>query len=76
MAFMEMVFKRDSRDRKISFADVATACEVKVGEVELLLMKSFSIKVVKGIIDEVYHIIVIPFIAIVVAVVIIIMTMT
>jgi hypothetical protein len=56
MAFMEMVFKRDSKDRKISFADVATACEVKVSEVELLLMKSFSIKVVKGVIDEVHYI--------------------
>lgn len=53
MAFMEMVFKRDSKDRKITFSEVATACEVKVNEVELLLMKAFSIKVVKGIIDEV-----------------------
>jgi len=51
--FMEMVFKRDSKDRKISFAEVAVACDVKEDNVELLLMKSFSLKVVKGLIDQV-----------------------
>lgn len=53
MALMELVFRRASDDRVISFADVAAACSLALPEVELLLIKAFSIGVVRGTIDEV-----------------------
>lgn len=53
MTLMEMVFQRPSDQRSISFAEIASACRLDLNKVELLLMKSFSLNVLKGIIDEV-----------------------
>jgi len=53
MALMEMVFRRPSDNRTISFEEISKTCSLPVNEVELLLMKAFSLKVVKGIIDQV-----------------------
>lgn len=53
MALMEMVFTRASDDRVLTFREVGEACQLQVHEVELLLMKAFSIGVVRGQIDQV-----------------------
>jgi 26S proteasome regulatory subunit N9 len=53
MAFMELVFRKETTERRISFKEVAQHCDVKEEEVEFLLLKAFSLKVVKGVIDQV-----------------------
>lgn len=53
MNLMEMVFRRASDDRTLTFEDIASECKVSVSEVELLLMKAMSLETIKGSIDEV-----------------------
>lgn len=53
MALIEMIFHRNSNSRELSFDEIAAACELKVDEVELLLMKACSLGVIKGEIDQV-----------------------
>lgn len=53
MALMDMVFSRSSDDRIIDFGEIAEQCQLDANEVELLLMKAFSLKVLKGKIDQV-----------------------
>jgi len=53
MALMEMCFKRTSISRTLTFKDISTTCGLPTELVELLLMKSFSLKVVRGLIDQV-----------------------
>lgn len=53
LALMELAFKRPSDKRTIAFPDIATATKLPVKEVEPLLMKALSLKLVKGTIDEV-----------------------
>jgi 26S proteasome regulatory subunit N9 len=52
LALMELAFKRPSDQRTISFQDVATASKLPLGEVEHLIMKALSLKLVRGTIDE------------------------
>jgi 26S proteasome regulatory subunit N9 len=52
MALMDLVFTRPSSERIVPFADVASSCDVKIDQVELLAMKSFSLKVIRGSIDQ------------------------
>jgi len=53
MALIEMIFKKQSHSRPVSFAEIASTCEVELLQVEHLVMKSFSLGVLKGDIDEV-----------------------
>jgi len=53
MALMEMCFKKTSISRTLTFKDISATCGLPTEQVELLLMKSFSLKVVRGIIDQV-----------------------
>jgi len=53
MALMEMCFKRTSVSRTLTFKDISATCGLPTELVELLLMKSFSLKVVRGVIDQV-----------------------
>jgi len=53
LALMDLVFKRGPTNRKFSFEEIAKTCELKIDMVELLLMKAFSLRVVKGVIDQV-----------------------
>jgi len=53
MALIEMLFKRPSENRSVPFKDIADTCLIPLEEVELLLIKAFSLKVIKGIIDQV-----------------------
>lgn len=52
LALMELAFTR-ALDRNISFADVATACNLPPTEVEYLLMRAMSIGLISGTIDNV-----------------------
>jgi len=53
MAFIDMVFTRPSNQRRIEFKEICARCDLRLHEVEFMLMKAFSLKVVKGVIDEV-----------------------
>jgi len=53
LALMELVFTRPSEGRTLSFKVIADATKLPVDEVELLVMKSLSLKLIKGQIDEV-----------------------
>eukprot|EP00455_Lapot_gusevi_P006682 TRINITY_DN1285_c0_g4_i3.p1 TRINITY_DN1285_c0_g4~~TRINITY_DN1285_c0_g4_i3.p1 ORF type:complete len:103 (+),score=31.43 TRINITY_DN1285_c0_g4_i3:406-714(+) len=57
MSLIEMVFHRNADDRNISFADVAQTCKLDVNEVELLLMKAMSLKLIRGVIDQIEQIV-------------------
>jgi 26S proteasome regulatory subunit N9 len=52
LAFVELVFHRPSNQRVIPFIDIAAATSLPVDQIEWLLMKSMSIGLVKGHIDE------------------------
>jgi len=53
LALVEMVFRRPSNDRSISFADIAEACQIGIREVEIVMMKSMALNLIKGQIDQV-----------------------
>eukprot|EP01113_Clastostelium_recurvatum_P043395 TRINITY_DN716_c0_g1_i1.p1 TRINITY_DN716_c0_g1~~TRINITY_DN716_c0_g1_i1.p1 ORF type:complete len:385 (+),score=113.93 TRINITY_DN716_c0_g1_i1:71-1225(+) len=53
LALMELIFKRPAEFRTISFADISTATRLPVNEVEHLIMKSLSLGLMRGVIDEV-----------------------
>lgn len=53
LSLMELVFKRPSEDRTIGFQAIAEATKLPLHEVELLVMKALSLKLVKGVIDQV-----------------------
>jgi len=50
---MELVFKQSSINRAISFATISFATKLNINDVEYLVMKALSLKVVKGTIDQV-----------------------
>jgi len=52
MTLLELLFKRGG-DRDVAFEDIGKGCEVKMEEVEFLVLKAFSLKVVKGRLDQV-----------------------
>ena len=53
LCLVELCFSKDVDDRCISFSEVATKCVVPAEQVELLLMRSMSLGLTKGIIDQV-----------------------
>jgi len=52
LALMELAFKRPSDQRTIPFKDVSVASKLPINEVEHLIMKALSLKLVRGTIDE------------------------
>lgn len=52
MCLMESVFALPSSARIISFSEIASICKLNVNQVELLVMKAFSLKVLRGSIDQ------------------------
>eukprot|EP01117_Protostelium_nocturnum_P003082 TRINITY_DN14026_c0_g1_i1.p1 TRINITY_DN14026_c0_g1~~TRINITY_DN14026_c0_g1_i1.p1 ORF type:complete len:392 (+),score=89.03 TRINITY_DN14026_c0_g1_i1:256-1431(+) len=52
LALMELVFNRTSDGRTLPFEVISKATTVALNEVELLVMKALSLKLIKGIIDE------------------------
>lgn len=53
MQLMERVFAEPSSAREFTFASLAESCRVPLEQVELLLIKAFSLKVVRGTIDQI-----------------------
>jgi len=54
MAFMDMALGRNSeKKRQLDFKEISERIDVKINMVELVVMKAFSLKVVRGVIDQV-----------------------
>lgn len=56
MCLTETLFQRQggaNGDRDISFADIATASKLPINQVELLVMRALSLKLIRGIMDQV-----------------------
>ncbi|KAL4712099.1 hypothetical protein ACJJTC_010960 [Scirpophaga incertulas] len=53
LCLMEMAFKRNSAQRKLSFAEIASEARISIDDVELLVMKALAEKLIKGHIDQV-----------------------
>lgn len=53
LALMEIVFKKQGKNRNVSFDEVASAADIPVDRVEHLIMKALSLGLVKGNIDEI-----------------------
>ena len=52
-ALIELIFQRKADQRLIPFANIASGCGVPADQVELLLIKALSLKLIRGTIDEV-----------------------
>ncbi|TFK62089.1 hypothetical protein BDN72DRAFT_964777 [Pluteus cervinus] len=53
MALIESVFKREAGNRTISFQTIAEETRIPLDEVEHLVMKALSLKLIRGSLDEV-----------------------
>lgn len=53
MALIESVFKRGAYDRTMSFQTIAEETRLPLDEVEHLVMKALSLKLIKGSLDQV-----------------------
>jgi len=56
MALSETRFQRQggaNGDRDMSFADIATATRLPLDQVELLVMRALSLKLIRGVMDQV-----------------------
>lgn len=53
MNIMEMVFQKPASERNISFGDIASHAMCSAEQVEILLMRAFSLGLLKGTIDQV-----------------------
>mmetsp|Transcript_5481 Transcript_5481/g.8988 ORF Transcript_5481/g.8988 Transcript_5481/m.8988 type:complete len:386 (-) Transcript_5481:1-1158(-) len=53
MSLMELIFNRKADDRVIHFSDVSSTTNTPLINVELLLMRALSLKLIKGVIDQV-----------------------
>ncbi|CAJ0608285.1 unnamed protein product [Cylicocyclus nassatus] len=53
LAIMELALARPSKERRISFKEIATKCQVPDNEIEFLVMKALSKDLVRGAIDQV-----------------------
>ncbi|KAJ8503310.1 hypothetical protein ONZ45_g10973 [Pleurotus djamor] len=53
MALMESVFKRNANNRTLSFQTIAEETRLPLEEVEHLVMKALSLKLIKGSLDQV-----------------------
>jgi len=55
LSVMELMFARPSESRVLPFEEIANAAKIPTTEVELLVMKALSLKLIKGVIDEVHQ---------------------
>ncbi|CAG8543724.1 7217_t:CDS:2 [Ambispora gerdemannii] len=60
--FNKAVFKRSSDNRTIPFGDIAAETKLRVDEVEYLVMKALSLKLLKGSIDQVSEVVVVTWV--------------
>lgn len=57
LSLLELAFRTPSDKRSISFSKIAQATKLPLGEIEHLLMKSLSLNLIKGSIDQTVEII-------------------
>ena len=57
VALLEMIFNAGKDERSMSFTKISQGCSVEEGDVELLVMKSMSLGLIRGTIDEVARVI-------------------
>lgn len=57
LSVMEIVFQRGTANRRVDFKTIAAAAEIPENEVELLVMKALSKKLVKGTINQIDQIV-------------------
>lgn len=57
LAFLDLIFHREKGDRNLDFSLIAEITRLKVEDVELLVMKSMSLGLVQGTIDQVDQIV-------------------
>jgi 26S proteasome regulatory subunit N9 len=53
LSLVNIAFERPSHDRQISFADIAAVTKIPLNQVEWVLMRAMSLKLIRGTIDEV-----------------------
>ncbi|KAI9298618.1 PCI-domain-containing protein [Neoconidiobolus thromboides FSU 785] len=53
MGLMEFLFKQDNDSHSVSFESICMECRIPIHEVEHLIMKALSLKLIKGSIDQV-----------------------
>jgi 26S proteasome regulatory subunit N9 len=53
IAFLELIFDLGKDERSVPFERIASACQIEMDKVEYLLIKSMSLLLVRGTIDEV-----------------------
>jgi len=53
LALLELIFSLDKDERSISFSTISQHCHIPVDQVEYMLLKSMSLVLIKGTIDEV-----------------------
>jgi len=53
MAFLELTFTLPKNDRNLTFHDVSKVSGIPLDQVELLVMKSMALGLIKGKIDQV-----------------------
>jgi len=57
LALIELIFSRPSQNRTLSFKEIAQASQLKLDEVEILVMRALSVGLIRGEIDEVSQIV-------------------
>lgn len=57
LAFLDLIFHREKGDRNLDFSLIADTTRLRVEDVELLVMKSMSLGLVRGTIDQVDQIV-------------------
>jgi len=53
LALVQMVFERKSSERTLEFAEIAARLEIPMEQVEWVIMRAFSVKLMEGSMDEV-----------------------
>ncbi|CAO3654101.1 unnamed protein product [Mucor fragilis] len=62
MSLIEAVFRRSTDNRSIPFSEIAAETRLSVDEVEHLVMKALSLKLIRGSIDQVDQIVVVTWV--------------
>jgi 26S proteasome regulatory subunit N9 len=53
LALVEMVFERPASERTLTFADIAQRLQISIDQVEWVIMRAFSVKLMEGCMDQV-----------------------
>eukprot|EP00529_Nitzschia_sp_RCC80_P022899 CAMPEP_0113449882 /NCGR_PEP_ID=MMETSP0014_2-20120614/5536_1 /TAXON_ID=2857 /ORGANISM="Nitzschia sp." /LENGTH=478 /DNA_ID=CAMNT_0000341189 /DNA_START=87 /DNA_END=1523 /DNA_ORIENTATION=+ /assembly_acc=CAM_ASM_000159 len=53
LGLVELVFSKPASDRNLTFVEVSTALGIPLDQVELVIMRAFSVKLMEGMMDQV-----------------------